>query len=56
MVPRSSKRATAGNSSADLAHVVANWDRLPEAVKAELIAVVEAAGGGDGQTLCRSCR
>ena len=28
--------------------VVAMWDRLPEAAKAGLLALVQAAGGGDG--------
>jgi hypothetical protein len=30
----------------DLATVVDAWDRLPEAVKAGIVAMVKAAGGG----------
>ena len=30
----------------DLAAVVAAWDRLPEAVRAGIVAMVRAAGGG----------
>ncbi len=29
----------------DLARVVATWDRLPEAIKAGILALVQAAGG-----------
>ena len=32
----------------DLARVVAAWDRLPEAIKAGVLALVQAAGGSDG--------
>jgi hypothetical protein len=33
--------------TADLARVVAAWDRLPEAIKAGILALVQAAGGRD---------
>jgi len=32
----------------DLARVVAAWDRLPEAIKAGILALVQAAGGLNG--------
>jgi hypothetical protein len=32
----------------DLARVVAAWDRLPEAIKAGVLALVQAAGGPNG--------
>jgi len=31
----------------DLARVVAAWDRFPEAIKAGVLALVQAAGGPD---------
>ena len=40
VVPRSSKGAIVGDSAADLARVVANWDRLLETIKAGLLAHV----------------
>ena len=32
----------------DLARVLAAWDRLPEAIKAGVLALVQAAGGSSG--------
>jgi hypothetical protein len=32
----------------DLARVAAAWDRLPEAIKAGILALVQAAGGPNG--------
>jgi hypothetical protein len=32
----------------DLARVVAAWDRLPDAIKAGVLALVQAAGGPNG--------
>jgi len=31
----------------DLAHIVAAWSRLPKAIKAGILAMVQAAGGSD---------
>jgi len=50
MVPTPPEGTPRGVSAAhlppDLARVAATWDRLPENVKAGLLALVQAAGGG----------
>jgi hypothetical protein len=39
-------RQGAADVPADLSLVVENWDRLPEAVRAGIVAMVKAATGG----------
>jgi hypothetical protein len=52
MVPRPPEGALTAVSASDLprdlARIAATWDRLPEAIKVGLLALVEAAVGGDG--------
>jgi hypothetical protein len=48
VVPRSSEDAPHPQFPPDLNQVVAAWDRLPEAIKAGVLAIVHAAGGSNG--------
>jgi hypothetical protein len=45
VVPTPSRAASSSQLPPDLALVVASWDRLPEAIKAGVLALVQAAGG-----------
>ncbi|HXG11398.1 MAG TPA: hypothetical protein VNK04_16710 [Gemmataceae bacterium] len=47
-VPSSSGTVSGPQFPPDLARVVAAWDRLPEAIKAGILALIQAAGGPNG--------
>jgi hypothetical protein len=47
MVPSPPNPAPEPPLPPDLARVVAAWDRLPDAIKAGILAMVQAAGGPD---------
>jgi hypothetical protein len=47
VVPRSSEDAPHAQFPPDLTLVVAAWDRLPEAIKAGILALIQAAGGSN---------
>jgi hypothetical protein len=47
-VPSSSGAVSGLQLPSDLADVVAVWNRLPEAIKAGILALVHAADGTDG--------
>ena len=44
MVPRPQGADTGTNFPPDLARVVDAWDRLPEAIKAGILALIQAGG------------
>jgi hypothetical protein len=44
MVPRPQSADSGTHFPPDLARVVAAWDRLPEAIKAGILALVQAGG------------
>jgi hypothetical protein len=46
-VPSLSEAVSGPQIPPDLARVVAAWDRLPEAIKAGVLALVQAAGGSN---------
>jgi hypothetical protein len=47
-VPSQSEAVSSSRFPPDLARVVATWDRLPEAIKAGILALIQAAGGANG--------
>jgi hypothetical protein len=47
-VPTQSGAVSGPQFPPDLARVVAAWDRLPEAIKAGVLALVQAVGGRNG--------
>ena len=48
MVPGTSTVVPNSHLPADLTCVVAAWDRLPQAIKVGILALVQAAGGPNG--------
>jgi hypothetical protein len=48
MVPSPLEVVPAPHLPPELARVVAAWDRLPDAIKVGIIALVQAAGGPNG--------
>ena len=44
-VPSRSEAVSSSHFPPDLARVMATWDRLPEAIKAGILALIQAAGG-----------
>jgi hypothetical protein len=47
-VPAPSAVVSGAQFPPDLARVVATWDRLPAAIKAAILALLQAAGGPNG--------
>jgi hypothetical protein len=47
-VPSRSEAAQSPHFPGDLARIGAEWDRLPDAIKAAILALVQAAGDRDG--------